>query len=61
MPSTPSAVDSPGYPRSLVSAGHVEPSPRRLPGVVDRRTILDTRRALYVLEKAVDRPRTKFS
>jgi uncharacterized protein (DUF427 family) len=48
--STPSAPDTSHYPRSPVSAGHVEPSPRRLRGVLDGELILDTQRALYVWE-----------
>jgi uncharacterized protein (DUF427 family) len=44
------APDSSHYPRSPVAAGHVEPSPRRLRGVLDGETILDTHAALYVWE-----------
>jgi uncharacterized protein (DUF427 family) len=42
--------DSSHYPRSPVGVGHVEPSPRRLRGVLDGETILDTHAALYVWE-----------
>lgn len=49
MSATP-VSDTSHYPRSPVSKGHVEPSPRRLRGVLDGETILDTVRALYVWE-----------
>jgi uncharacterized protein (DUF427 family) len=48
--STPSVPDAAHYPRSPVSAGHVEPAPRRLRGVLDGEVIFDTQRALYVWE-----------
>jgi uncharacterized protein (DUF427 family) len=48
---TPSAPDTSRYPQSPVPAGHVEPSPRRLRGVLDGEVILDTQRALYVWEQ----------
>jgi uncharacterized protein (DUF427 family) len=49
--SSPAAVpDTSHYPRSPVRAGHVEPSPRRLRGVLDGEVVLDTLRALYVWE-----------
>jgi uncharacterized protein (DUF427 family) len=40
------------YPALAVSAGHLEPSPRRVRGTVAGRTIFDTNRALYVWEIA---------
>jgi uncharacterized protein (DUF427 family) len=49
MPSAPTA-DTSHYPKSPVAAGHVEPSPRRLRGVLDGETILDTQGALYFWE-----------
>jgi uncharacterized protein (DUF427 family) len=49
MPDAPTP-DTSHYPRSPVAAGHVEPSPRRLRGVLDGATILDTQGALYVWE-----------
>lgn len=39
-----------GYPKPLVTTGHVEPVPRRIRAVVGGRTVLDTTRALYVWE-----------
>lgn len=38
------------YPSPAVTAGHVEPSPRRVRGVVDNATAFDTRSANYVWE-----------
>lgn len=40
----------PGYPGSLVPAGHVEPVPRRVRAMLGGRVVLDTTRALYVWE-----------
>ena len=50
MSSTPSVPDTSHYPHSPVPAGHVEPAPRRLRGVLDGEVIFDTQRALYVWE-----------
>jgi uncharacterized protein (DUF427 family) len=50
VPSTPPVPDTSRYPQSPVAAGHVEPAPRRLRGVLDGRTILDTQGAFYVWE-----------
>ncbi len=49
MSSTP-VSDTSRYPRGPVPAGHVEPSPRRLRGILDGEVVLDTVRALYVWE-----------
>ena len=38
------------YPASIASVGHIEPVPRRIRGVLDGVTVLDTTRALYVWE-----------
>jgi uncharacterized protein (DUF427 family) len=38
------------YPKPLVAAGHVEPVPRRLRGILGGATVFDTTRALYVWE-----------
>ncbi len=51
MSSTP-VQDPSRYPRDPVAAGHVEPSPRRLRGVLGGVTVLDSVRALYVWEHA---------
>jgi uncharacterized protein (DUF427 family) len=48
--STHTVPDTSHYPGSPVPAGHVEPAPRRLRGVLDGEVILDTQRALYVWE-----------
>jgi uncharacterized protein (DUF427 family) len=45
-----SVPDTSHYPRGPVAAGHVEPAPRRLRGILDGETIFDTQRALYVWE-----------
>jgi uncharacterized protein (DUF427 family) len=50
VPSTISVPDTSHYPRSPVEAGHVEPMPRRLRGVLDGEVVLDSQRALYVWE-----------
>jgi uncharacterized protein (DUF427 family) len=50
VPYTPSAPDTSHYPHSPVPAGHVEPAPRRLRGVLDGEVIFDTQRALYLWE-----------
>lgn len=38
------------YPKPIVPAGHVEPVPRRVRGVLGGATVFDTTRALYVWE-----------
>ena len=38
------------YPQPLVPAGHTEPVPRRLRGILAGATVFDTTRALYVWE-----------
>lgn len=50
MSSAPPLPDTAHYPRSPVSAGHIEPAPRRLRGILDDEVIFDTQRALYVWE-----------
>jgi uncharacterized protein (DUF427 family) len=40
------------YPSKLVAVNHVEPVPRRIRAVLAGQTVLDTRRAVYVWEKA---------
>jgi uncharacterized protein (DUF427 family) len=42
---------TPDYPQSLAPDGDVAPAPRRVRGVVARRTVFDTTRALYVWER----------
>lgn len=39
-----------GYPKPIVPAGHVEPVPRRVRGILAGATVFDTTRALYVWE-----------
>ena len=50
MSSTKPVPDTSHYPHSPVAAGHVEPAPRRLRGVLDGEVIFDTLRGLYVWE-----------
>ena len=38
------------YPESVVPVDHLEPVPRRIRGVLNGVTVLDTTRALYVWE-----------
>ena len=39
-----------GFPAAIVPVNHVEPSPRRIRGLIDGRTVVDTVDALYVWE-----------
>jgi uncharacterized protein (DUF427 family) len=48
--STVPVPDASHYPHGPVPAGHVEPAPRRLRGVLDGEVVFDTLRALYVWE-----------
>ncbi|MFE2578669.1 hypothetical protein [Streptomyces sp. NPDC059378] len=43
------AVESVPHPGLVVPAGHVEPVPRRIRGLIGGVVAFDTRRALYVL------------
>jgi uncharacterized protein (DUF427 family) len=50
-PAPAQTIDASRHPRSIVPAGHVEPVPRRVRGMLGGEVVLDTTRAIYFWEK----------